>query len=218
MKKVSLTIIIALLFVSGCANEKEEVDAVSQATLERYDVKEVREYKGINLDPAKGARDNSIKGIQHVNIDEYLLTITGLVDNPLSLNYDEVLKLPSYERVITLYCVEGWDATILWEGVKISEILENAKTQEGANTVIFKAVDGYTTSIPISTILERDMLLGYKANDIVLPDSLGFPFIVIAEDKLGYKWARWVNEIELSSNDEYQGYWEKRGYSNNAEL
>jgi len=175
-------------------------------------------YKGINLDPAKGARDNSIKGIQHVNIDEYLLTITGLVDNPLSLNYDEVLKLPSYERVITLYCVEGWDATILWEGVKISEILENAKTQEGANTVIFKAVDGYTTSIPISTILERDMLLGYKANDIVLPDSLGFPFIVIAEDKLGYKWARWVNEIELSSNDEYQGYWEKRGYSNNAEL
>lgn len=59
-------------------------------------------------------------------------------------------------------------------------------------------------------------MLAYSANGETLPASMGFSFIVVAEDKLGYKWVRWVNEIELSSDKNYKGYWEKRGYSNDA--
>ncbi len=69
----------------------EEVDTVSEATLAKYDVREIREYEGIRLDPSIGPRDNSIKGIQVVDIDNYKLEITGLVDEPKSLTYDEVL-------------------------------------------------------------------------------------------------------------------------------
>ncbi|MEA4806223.1 MULTISPECIES: molybdopterin-dependent oxidoreductase [Acetobacterium] len=58
--------------------------------------------------------------------------------------------------------------------------------------------------------------MAYAANGVALPASMGFPFIVVAEDKLGYKWARWVSEIELSSDENYKGYWEKRGYDNDA--
>lgn len=82
--------------------------------------------------------------------------------------------------------------------------------------MIFHCVDGYTTSMPWATIRDKEMLLAYAANGVPLPASMGFPFIVVAEDKLGYKWARWVTEIELSSDENYQGYWEKRGYSNDA--
>jgi len=213
----------AVLLAAGCntsppTDTPATVDSVSSATLARYDVREIQEYQGVHLDPATGPRDNSIKGIQDVDISTYTLRITGLVDNPLTLTYDEVLAYPSFERVITLHCVEGWDATILWEGVKLTDLFTAAQTQGGANTVIFKCADGYTTSMPIQTIVDRDLLLAYNANTAPLPPAMGYPFIVVAEDKLGYKWARWVTEIELSSDDSYQGYWESNGYPNDAEV
>ena len=213
----------ALLF--GCTPEPEEkaqdeegLDAVSAATEARYATREIRGYEGARLDPAVGPRDNSIKGVQYVKLSQYSLKITGLVDEELDLKYDEVLGFPSYERLITLYCVEGWDATILWEGVKITDLIDAAGVSDAAKTVIFKAVDGYTTSLPLAEIIQKDMLLAYMSNGIDIPPEMGFPFIVVAEDKLGYKWARWVNEIELSDDQDYEGYWENYGYSNEADI
>lgn len=63
-----------------------------------------------------------------------------------------------------------------------------------------------------------NMILAYSSNGIPLPPALGFPFIVVAEDKWGYKWARWVDAIILSSDTEYKGYWEERGFGNGADL
>lgn len=89
---------------------------------------------------------------------------------------------------------------------------------KSANTVIFHSADEYTTSLPLKTIADKNMILAYASNNIVPPASLGFPFIVVAEDKLGYKWARWVNEIELSDDPDYKGYWESTGYDNEADV
>lgn len=191
-------------------------DAVSQATANRYQEKEIREYQGIQLDPAVGPRDNSISGIQQVDLNSYQLQLTGLVEKPVNYSYEQVLAKEPAQRLITLYCVEGWQATVLWEGVRITDLLADAGIKDDAAVVIFHCVDGYTTSMPLATIKDKDMLLAYSANGLPLPASMGFPFIVVAEDKLGYKWARWVNEIELSSDENYKGYWEKRGYPNDA--
>jgi DMSO/TMAO reductase YedYZ molybdopterin-dependent catalytic subunit len=196
----------------------QAIDTVSQATEERYQELEIRDYEGIRLDPSIGPRDNSIAGIQQINIEEYKLQITGLVKNPLSLSYEQVLENKSYERLITLYCVEGWDATVLWKGVRIIDLLNEAETLNEKSNVIFHCVDGYTTSMPLETIKTRDLLLAYSSNGVTLPESLGFPFIVVAEDKAGYKWARWVNKIEISDDLTYEGYWESRGYSNEADI
>jgi DMSO/TMAO reductase YedYZ molybdopterin-dependent catalytic subunit len=200
-------------------NSDESADSISAATEDRYEEREIREYKGMKLDPAIGPRDNSISGTQYVDIEDYQLRVTGIVNTPLTLKYSEVLEFPAYERLITLYCIEGWDATILWEGIKLTDILEEAGgIGSNAKVLIFKAVDGYTTSIPIEKVLERDMLIAYKANGIDLPPEMGYPFIVLAEDRLGYKWARWIVEIEVSDNENYEGYWESRGYSNVASI
>lgn len=223
MKKTilpSILLFIVLIILVGCSGEPVErtLDNVSSATESRYRESEIREYKGARLDPTIGPRDNSILGIQNVDINDYQLKLTGLVDNPMNLAYEEILQLDSYARKITLYCVEGWDATILWEGVLLKDIMDLAGIDAKAKIVIFHAVDGYTTSLPLKTIIDNELILAYSANGLDLPPEMGYPFIVIAENKLGYKWARWVNEIELSDDIDYKGYWEQRGYDNNADV
>ena len=224
MKKRTLILLLMALLLSGCAAKTDTsdattgVDAVSAATMERYREGELREFNGEKLDPAVGPRDNSIKGVQVVDLATYQLTIDGLADEPQIYTYDDVLAMPSEERLLRLYCVEGWNANILWKGVLMQTLLEAAKPQAEVNTVIFHAVDGYTTSLPLQEILDNKLLLAYDANGIALPPEMGFPFIFVAEDKWGYKWARWVSRIELSSDESYQGYWESNGYSNDADL
>ena len=224
MKRLAVLLLILMTLQVGCAAATTKTDtsaaqdAVSSATEERYREGELREYEGTRLDPAVGPRDNSIKGIQQVDLATYQLTVDGLVDLPTNYSYEDVVALPSEQRLITIYCVEGWDATILWKGVTMQTLLDAAKAQETANTVIFHATDGYTTSLPIKEILDGNLILAYDANGIALPAEMGFPFIFVAEDKWGYKWARWVNRIELSSDASYEGYWESNGYSNDADL
>lgn len=222
MKHIAMGFLAALLLLTGCARtagpEKSanEPDTVSAATEQRYREGEAREYRGARLDPAVGLRDNSITGVQHVDINGYTLTIDGLVNSPVSLTYDQVKALPAYERLIALHCVEGWDATVLWKGALLTDLIAKAGAKPGAVTVIFTAADGYTTSLPLKAIQDKRLILAYQANGLALPPELGYPFIVVAEDKYGYKWARWVNRITLSDDPNYLGYWEQRGYSNDA--
>jgi len=188
------------------------------AASDRFREGEVREYEGARLDPAIVARDNSITGVPEVNMATYHLDVTGLVAHPLEFTYQDVLALDAYERKITLNCVEGWSATVLWKGARLMDIIDAAEPAADVNTVIFHALDGYTTSLPLEMIKDRDLILAYGANGLDLPPQMGYPFIVVAEDNAGYKWARWVTEIELSDDENYQGYWETRGYSNDADL
>ena len=211
--------LLAMLLFTGCStaastNGDATTDAVSAATEARYREGELREYEGTHLDPAVGPRDNSISGVQQIDVKDVQLTIDGLVDEPQDYSYTDVTALESEERLVRLDCVEGWSATILWKGVPMQTLLDAAKVQPKANTIIFHATDGYTTSLPLSEIKQKNLILAYDANGIALPPEMGFPFIFVAEDKWGYKWARWVNRIELSSDESYQGYWESGGYSN----
>lgn len=219
MKRILLVSLILTVFLVSCSNIiDDDPDSHSSASLARFRAGEIKEYQGKLLSPAVGPRDNSIKGIQTIDIDTYTLRVSGLVNNDLVLTYPEILDMTTYKRLITLYCVEGWEATILWEGISLVELIERANPRSEAVTVIFHAADGYTTSLPWSLIKERQLILAYKANEIVLPPEMGYPLIVVAEEKLGYKWARWVTKIELSDNKDYKGYWESRGYTNEADI
>jgi len=180
---------------------------------------EINEYEGVDLSSIDAFRENSIKGPQEIDVDSYILRISGLVTNSTNYTYDEVLNMyQHYKKVVTLDCVEGWSVTILWEGLLISDLLAEAEPLDNAEVVIFHAYDGYTTSLPIDYIMDNDILIAYKMNDVVLPPERGFPFQLVAESKWGYKWIKWITEIELSDDVDYRGYWESRGYSNSADL
>ena len=224
--KVFVVLLCFALLLGGCTNgeggtpggQSAAPDGVSQATQSRYRENEIQEYNGARLDPAIGPRDNSISGVQHVPITSYKLTVDGAVNQTAVLSYDDVMALDAYQRKITLHCVEGWDATVLWEGALIEDLLDVAGIRADANTVIFHCFDGYTTSLPLSFVLDNQLIMAYNANGLPLPDEMGYPLIVVAEDKLGYKWARWVTRIELSTNENYLGFWERNGYSNDADV
>lgn len=192
-------------------------DASRQTTATTLASVEVTSYKGKDLDRVASEPENSIKGPQHVDLTSYRLAVDGLVSQPTSLTYEQVLALPAFQKVTTLNCVEGWSKTYLWTGARLTDLIAQAGgPAAGANTVIFWCKDGYSTSLPLDYIKQRQILLAYGMNGATMPAERGFPFQVVAEDRLGYKWAKWVDRIELGSDPDFRGYWEQRGYDNSA--
>jgi DMSO/TMAO reductase YedYZ molybdopterin-dependent catalytic subunit len=191
-------------------------EATDATTLESV---EIREYQGEDLSSINAFRENSIKGPQYIDVENYTLTVSGLVNNELQLSYDEVVNgYQNFEKVVTLNCVEGWSVTILWEGVLVNDLIQEAGVDPNTNTVIFYAYDGYSTSVPLGYIVDHNILMAYKMNNVTLPPERGFPFQLVAESKWGYKWIKWITAIELSDNEDYKGFWESRGYSNDGNL
>lgn len=178
---------------------------------------EVTQYQGQNLSPAASVYENAIAGTQHIDPATYTLSIFGLVNKTVQMSYNQTITNHRlYQKVVTINCVEGWSATILWEGVLVKDLIQDAGPLRTANTIIFHASDGYTTSLPLDYITNSSIILAYKMNGLVLPPERGFPFMLVAESKYGYKWIKWVTGIELSNDPNYLGYWESRGYSNDA--
>ncbi len=223
----TLALAATALLASGCARlippsatpippAAAEQSAVPTAT--DLGTVEVREYKGKKLDAVASEPENSIKGPQQVDRSTYRLAVTGKVKKPLELTYEQVLAMPSYQKATTLNCVEGWSRTYLWQGVRLRDLLADAGYDPSAKTVIFTSADGYSTSLPLDFVVDRNLLLAYAMNGQEIPPERGFPFQVVAEDRLGYKWAKWVTGIEVSDDPNYKGYWETRGYDNDAML
>jgi DMSO/TMAO reductase YedYZ molybdopterin-dependent catalytic subunit len=180
---------------------------------------EIRDYEGQDLSSIGDFRENSIKGPQNVNESTYRLTITGLANQSVEYTYANVINgFQKYQKVVTLHCVEGWSVKILWEGFLLKDLLNKAGINPETVVVIFYAYDGYSTSLPLNYILDNDILIAYKMNGLTLPPERGFPFQLVAESKYGYKWIKWITQIELSNNSNYLGYWESRGFPNNANL
>jgi len=197
-----LLLLVASLSVAGCTTTTHKLDTV-----------EVRDYQGQKLSSVNDFIENSIKGPQYINITDYRLEVTGTVQNPRNYTYQDVIGRPNYEKVVTLYCVDGWDVTILWKGILVYDLIKEAQPLPGSNVVIFHAYDNYSTSLPLEYLRGNQILLAYKMNNVTLPPERGYPFQLVAESSWGYKWIKWVTKIEISNNTDYQGYWESRGYS-----
>ena len=219
MKQSAAAALVATALVIGAAVAGCAAPAAPTSDGGQLPAVEIREYEGEDLSSVKDFRENSIKGPQYVDVATYTLSLHGLVENDLNSTYDEVLAQHSTNRkVVTLYCGDGWDVTLRWEGILLEDLFADARVLPGANTVIFRSVDGYSTSLPLGFVRENDIMLAHKMNDVVLPPERGFPFQLVAESKWGYKWIKWVNEIELSDDPEFRGYWEFYGYSNDGSI
>jgi DMSO/TMAO reductase YedYZ molybdopterin-dependent catalytic subunit len=180
---------------------------------------EIRDYQGENLSSIADFRENSIKGPQNVTTSTYRLQITGLVNRTVEYTYDDVLsKFQRYQKVVTLHCVEGWSVKILWEGFLVNDVLAEAGVNRNAVAVIFYAYDGYSTMLPLDYLTSKSIIIAYKMNGLTLPPERGFPFELVSESQYGYKWIKWITKMELTDNPDYLGFWESRGFPNNATL
>ncbi len=177
---------------------------------------EIRDYLGQNLASIADVQENAIRGTQFISTSTYRLEITGLVNKTVEYTYEQIFNFQKYQKVVTLYCVEGWSAKILWEGFLVNDLLKEAGVNSSAVGAIFYASDGYSTELPLDYITNNNIILAYKMNGLVIPPERGFPFELVAESQYGYKWIKWVTKIELTDNPDYLGWWESRGWPNNA--
>lgn len=215
--KRALLIVILLIIVGASVFVGSQIWMGFNSGISHISYMEIREYNGTQLGSINDFRLEAITGIQYINVSTYRLAVTGLVSKEMVYTYDEIINNhTAYLQVVTLHCVEGWGVTALWQGVRLRDLLEEAGYNQTAQVVIFYAQDGFATSMPLSYIVNNNIILAYKVNNVTLPPQEGFPFQLVAEGKLGYKWIKWVTRIEVSNDTSFRGYWESNGYSNDA--
>jgi DMSO/TMAO reductase YedYZ molybdopterin-dependent catalytic subunit len=160
-----------------------------------------------------------------VDPSTWQLRIHGMVRNPITITWAELLQRPMIERYVTLACVSnevGGDliGNALWLGTPIRELLEEAGPLPGADQVVQRAVDGWTCGSPTSVLMDgRDALLAVGMNGEPLPVDHGFPVRMVVPGLYGYVSAcKWITEIELSRFSDFDAYWVPRGWSQQAPI
>jgi len=155
-----------------------------------------------------------------IDAQRWRLQVRGLVDQPTTLTYQELRRLPSFNQYLTLQCISneiGGDliSTADWRGVALGDLLRRAGVRGNAVDVVLKSEDGYTDSIPIEKALQTDTMLAYEMNGEALPKNHGYPVRLLVPDIYGMKNVKWVTEIEVVDYD-FKGYWMVRGWSDVA--
>ena len=154
-----------------------------------------------------------------VELDSWRLDVAGLVDNPMTLTYDDLKDALPVEEYVTLECignVVGGDliGNAKWKGVRLSAILEEARLGPDAVDVSFEAADGFTNAVSRGRAMSGDVLVVYEMNGQPLPREHGFPARIVVPGMYGYKSVKWLTKIEPVDHD-FLGYWESRGRTDN---
>lgn len=153
-----------------------------------------------------------------LDLKTWTLTVDGEVEKRFILTWDEFRKLPMTESVSDFHCVEGWSVLdCRWEGVRFDTLRDLVRPKSSAKAVTFGCADGYKTSLTLEELSERDVILACKLNGSELELGYGWPMRLVVPSKYGYKSALWVTKITFSRIKEL-GYWEKRGYSDTADV
>ena len=152
------------------------------------------------------------------------LEIGGLVENPVTLTWEQFLALPQADDVSDFHCVTTWSRfDNHWRGVRFKTIAELAVPKDAAHSCCAPATTScparyipYTTNLPLARAVEDDVLLVHTWEGEPLPREHGGPCRMITPKLYAWKGAKWIRKIEFLAED-HKGFWEVRGYSNSAE-
>jgi DMSO/TMAO reductase YedYZ molybdopterin-dependent catalytic subunit len=148
------------------------------------------------------------------------LELKGMVKTPQVLKLADIKAMPSREMEHTMSCISnpvggGLIGNVIWTGISLKTLLEQAGIQSGAKWITWRAADGFYESLPLGQALEDDVMLAYGINGEALSQKHGFPLRVILPGHYGMKQPRWLTEIELTATEK-PGYWAERGWSRTA--
>ena len=154
-----------------------------------------------------------------VEADQWSLEVTGLVDEPAMITYEELRAMPAVERFVTLECISNWVGGDLisnakWKGVPLKDILQKARLGPDVVDVSFGAWDGYSESITLAKAMSDEVMVAYEMNGEPLPTGHGFPARLIIPGFFGLKSVKWLTKIEPVDKD-FKGYWQRRGWTDN---
>lgn len=168
-------------------------------------------------------RIDTALAVPRVQLETWTLAVSGMVANPLTLTFDDLLGMPMVERDITLSCVSnpvGGDlvGNARWQGVVLGDVLDQAGLAEGAEQLIGRSVDGFTVGFPVEAVYDgREALIAVAMNGEPLPFEHGFPARLVVAGLYGYVSAtKWLTELELTTWEGFDAYWVPRGWAKEA--
>lgn len=161
-------------------------------------------------------------GVPEVDLSTWTLTVSGMVERELTLDYGDLLEMDLVERYATLACVSNKVGGRLvghaaWLGVPLSRILEMAGVSPAAEQVAARGVDGFSTGFPLAAVYDRDSLLAIGMNGEPLPYTNGFPARLVVPGYYGFvSAAKWVEHIDVTTWDDHDSYWVRLGWAKHA--
>jgi DMSO/TMAO reductase YedYZ molybdopterin-dependent catalytic subunit len=154
----------------------------------------------------------SALGVPRIKLETWRLSVSGLVENELSLSFEELQRLPQVNLTRDFHCVTQWSIKdVAWEGVRFRELARFANARCEAKWVMFHCADGYTTPVPLEDAMADDSIIALKMNGQPIPVEQGFPARPFIPHLYVWKSAKWLTKIEFIENYE-DGYWEACGY------
>ena len=156
-----------------------------------------------------------------VDVNSWRLVVKGLVSRPLTLTYKQLKARPSVQQIATLECVSNkiandFISTAIWNGIRFKDLLDEAGVKPNAKYIVFRCADGYDVGIPLERGFQEGSILAHGMNGETLNAKHGYPVRAIIPGLYGMMNPKWITEIELIDRV-YEGYWQKKGWANNAQ-
>ena len=140
-------------------------------------------------------------------------TVSGLVEKPVRLTWEEFNRLPQKVVVADMHCVTRWSRfDNQWEGVAVTDVLALAKVKPEARFALIHAEQDYTANLPLDDLIRPAALFAFRHDGEPLTAEHGYPVRLVVPHLYAWKSVKWVRGIELLSKDE-QGFWEQNGYN-----
>jgi len=151
--------------------------------------------------------------VPHIDLDAWHLDVTGLVQQPVVLRWNDFAALPRVQVFADFHCVTRWSRLgNLWQGVSVRTLLDRAGVQPEARFAVVTGYDqGWTTNLPLDDLLAEDALVADRHDGQPISADHGGPVRLIVPKLYAWKSAKWVQSIELVAEDQ-PGYWERAGY------
>jgi len=170
-------------------------------------------------------RIDTALSIPRIDLQEWTLSITGMVDQPYTIDFADLLDMRMIERDVTLSCVSnqvggGLVGNARWLGVPLTEVLDRAGVQTAAEQIVGRSVDEFTVGFPVKAAYDgREAIVAVGMNGEPLPFEHGFPARLVVAGLYGYVSAtKWLSEIELTTWDGFDAYWVPRGWAKEAPI
>ena len=168
----------------------------SKSKLKNMNPAEV-DNRNLEIDPLKKFETMGPTDVA-IDLKSYRLKITGKVERPLSLSYDEILKYPSLTEIVLLICPGFFSNNGRWTGLNLKSLMQEAQIKKEAQYIDIVGAHEKRVRIPLKALDQKKILLAYRVNDETLPQKHGFPLRLVYEDAYGFDWVKYVDEIVVS--------------------
>jgi DMSO/TMAO reductase YedYZ molybdopterin-dependent catalytic subunit len=156
--------------------------------------------------------------VPKVDLATWDFRVWGEVENPIRLSWEELQRLPSTEITVDIHCVTRWSRfDTSFRGVHWRDLAELVKPTPSASFVVAHAEQGFTSNVPLEAVEADEALIAYEADGVPLTPDHGWPLRLVVPSRYFWKSAKWLRGLELLDHDQ-PGFWERYGYSNNADF